>query len=331
MSAALTVSLVWGFLLVYVFSDGPKYGPQKIIIWETDKENIVKAIYKDGKTRVTLEPDWENDFIWVETETPRRTPRRPMQKGKPPGPPKEMVEKKSFKGSSAASTALVYMGRMLADRKLGKLKDLDPKTYKLDKQDNFIEIFLKNEKKSKKLILGRHTVRDGQIYAYFPETGETLLLPGREYRNLAGAHQKFIDRALLPRPLEMAEKIVLNNKGKGLNIEKLKISSTDPERWGKEGEGGPLPGAQDVVNALDKIRLLEYVEDPPGGTPKGELMLEATIFWKEKGLSPVKMRFHTGESAYLLVQSSYNRKWVKVQSSRGNPFISTAVKLINRL
>lgn len=251
LAALVAAAGLWAYLATHPVGGASGDGGE-VRVWDVPLRQVERVAYRDGDTRVTLEPRWEDDgdspYVWIEMEGP--------PSGRTAAPQDES-RREAFKGSAAAVDLLRDLAALPAQRVLGRLQTLDGETFGLPAEDAFLEL-TRREGPALRLQLGRTTYGRSGRYALLGEAGRVYLLGTGNLRRIAAARGSLMDRDLLAFPLEEAVRVELIADGLTRTLHRLEVEG-DAGQWGDRPDAADgLPAADTVMTVLGKLKALRY-------------------------------------------------------------------------
>lgn len=254
----LAASLLWAYMLTHLAGGGP-VGDSSLTIWNVPPQQITRLDYRNGETRVVVRPDWsegaDTPYIWVETRRPRSRPGR----GKRPAAPAEpATETAAFKGNEFALSSLRHFAAAPALRAIGLYDELDAGEFGFPAPEHYLEIARVGERPPLRLELGRNTFGKANQYAHFTGNGRVYLMRSAEFRRLAQARARMLDRELLAiKPTEAAR---IELRAGGLRKSFFRLAAEG--QWGQSPEDErSIEAVTAFLAALSRLKVLSYT--PP--------------------------------------------------------------------
>jgi hypothetical protein len=227
----------------------------------------------------------------------------------------------AFKGGPQAQRFLEEVANLQAIRVLGPAKGLNLADFGLGPDNKSYVSLERSGGAPLRVELGAVSVGGTARYALSSADGKVYLVRAGSLRTAANV-RRFMDRELLPFPIQEAQRIDLQMGDRKLSLYRLEVPNNQPNRWGrapKDTAGDPA--LQEVVNNLLRIKAVHYLTDAPN-LEKATPVLTATITKGNEPPAVIRIYAEKGDEAPAL--SSYTERPVALTGSLVKPLLERA-------
>jgi hypothetical protein len=275
--ALLVASLAWAFGAT---RQGTPTGKETLeTVWNVPVGEIKKVDYRSGETRVTLSvtprKSGQGNFVWVDGAGLRTAPAPQRKRGRKQEPPAEQPAQDAFQGGPQAQRFLEEIANLQAVRVLGPAKNFKLEDFGLA-GENKAQLTVERGSGAAPLRLDLGSVSAGNStrYALSSTDNRVYLVRNNSFRGITNV-RRFMDRELFPFPIQEAQRIELQERGRKVTLYRLEVPPTEAKRWGRtpQDKTGD-PALQEVVNNLLRIKALRYL---PDGAPAGTAAPTLTV------------------------------------------------------
>lgn len=312
LAGMLIASLIWAYLLVNPLGDGAS--TSTVPVWKVKPREISRLIYRNGATRIVLEPVWEagreKPLIWAQSESKPRPPKLPA---KAPAADAGETKVEFFKANAKAEKILRKFSNLEAKRGVGELANLEAGDFGLPSLIHTIRLEFSGGREPLVLELGNTTYGNRMRYGSVSGGGRIYLFFENSFSELQRARSILFDRELFPISPVFADRLSIHLGPRSLEMWRI-TEQTAKGIWVYErGETEGSPELMEFANVLKNLKALTYQErgvDPALEASTAEL--EVRLYHSAAGEDPAWLKLYRRGDRNFVARSSYSRATVKV-------------------